>query len=297
MITFEVLFITISHYYFFENVRLSRRLDELTHMTNSNFFLTACSQILSKPESYIRCVHSGRANETKIAKLNEKQENAARARLSSYINDKRPFIFATPQTIERDLQMDDKGQFSKMVRLIVFDEAHRATGNYSYVNVMKMIYKHNRAMRVVGLSATPGNSDVQCQTIVNNLLISKVDYYHEGHEKLAPYTKNKKIVDQYLTIPPNIASLSGELENFCDTWNCHTFKSTFSVELKNGPQSVRVACQAAQINSGKMAAGYSKARYWSQVIKPGWIMFYLAMFYKYLRQYGVLTAFEVIIGR
>ena len=87
----------------------------------------------------------------------------AEGRLKSYIKDNRCFLFMTPQSLENDLQNDINGEFSKMVRLIVVDEAHRATGAYSYVNVIRQIYSQNRSFRIIGLSATPGNNEAQCQ--------------------------------------------------------------------------------------------------------------------------------------
>jgi ATP-dependent DNA helicase MPH1 len=37
------------------------------------------------------------------------------------------------------------------------DEAHRATGNYAYVNIIKKLEETFFGYRIVGLSATPGN--------------------------------------------------------------------------------------------------------------------------------------------
>ena len=42
--------------------------------------------------------------------------------------------------------------------LIYEDEAHRATGNYSYTNIIKHMEKINIGYRIIGLSATPGNT-------------------------------------------------------------------------------------------------------------------------------------------
>lgn len=57
-------------------------------------------------------------------------------------------MFATPQTIVSDMDVLSKNSFE----YIVFDEAHRAVGNYDYVNIAR--YFSNA--RTLGLTASPG---------------------------------------------------------------------------------------------------------------------------------------------
>jgi len=45
--------------------------------------------------------------------------------------------------------------------LVVFDEAHRATGKYAYSMVVKYLDELNTGFRILGLSATPGNDLTQ----------------------------------------------------------------------------------------------------------------------------------------
>jgi ATP-dependent DNA helicase MPH1 len=54
----------------------------------------------------------------------------------------------TPQTLDFDLQ-DGISDSSKIVLLVV-DEAHRASGNYAFCNVIQ-----KNGFRVLSLSATP----------------------------------------------------------------------------------------------------------------------------------------------
>ena len=39
---------------------------------------------------------------------------------------------------------------------VVLDEAHKAQGNYAYVDVVTQLWESSRRFRVLGLSATPG---------------------------------------------------------------------------------------------------------------------------------------------
>lgn len=58
--------------------------------------------------------------------------------------------------MENDLK---KNKFNhNSVSLIIFDEAHRATGNYSYTNIIRLLNVCKFGYRILGLSATPGNS-------------------------------------------------------------------------------------------------------------------------------------------
>lgn len=58
--------------------------------------------------------------------------------------------------MENDLR---KNRFDhKSISLVVFDEAHRATGDYSYTKIVKMLNKIQFGYRILALSATPGNT-------------------------------------------------------------------------------------------------------------------------------------------
>lgn len=43
----------------------------------------------------------------------------------------------------------------KLVTLVVIDEAHRATGNYSYCKLIEHLEKDGAGFRILALSATP----------------------------------------------------------------------------------------------------------------------------------------------
>lgn len=66
-------------------------------------------------------------------------------------------ITATPQTVENDILT---GRISlEDVVLLVFDEAHRAVGNYSYVFIAKEYLKTAKHPLVLGLTASPGSDE------------------------------------------------------------------------------------------------------------------------------------------
>lgn len=69
--------------------------------------------------------------------------------------DKRVF-FITPQILQNDLdRIEDLGSH---IRCLVFDEAHKARGNYAYCEIIRKLTVTNKCFRVLALSATPGAS-------------------------------------------------------------------------------------------------------------------------------------------
>lgn len=80
-------------------------------------------------------------------------------------------VFATPQVIGNDLKaglynLDD-------VAFCIFDEAHRAVGNYSYVEVAERC--RDAGVRILGLTASPGSKRTKIEDILTALNIEKVE--------------------------------------------------------------------------------------------------------------------------
>ena len=72
------------------------------------------------------------------------------------------------------------------------DEAHRAIGNFAYVTIVKYL-KDKVPVRLIGLSATPGNNIGKIQDVINNLCISKFEAKDEDDEDVKPYVYSKCI--------------------------------------------------------------------------------------------------------
>lgn len=95
----------------------------------------------------------------------------------------------TPQTMVNDL---NRGIIDiKKIVLVVFDEAHRATGDYAYSLIQKKIRETGGICRTIALSATPGNSISTVKEVLDNLNITKIEIRTE--EELQKYLKHKEI--------------------------------------------------------------------------------------------------------
>ena len=104
---------------------------------------------------------------------------------------KKRVFFMTPQTLINDLKsgMCDP----KNVVLLVVDEAHRATGNYAYVEVVRFIQRFNTSFRVLALTATPGASIETVQEVIDGLIISRIEIRTEESLDIRQYVHSRKI--------------------------------------------------------------------------------------------------------
>eukprot|EP00826_Nyctotherus_ovalis_P010427 TRINITY_DN12748_c0_g5_i1.p1 TRINITY_DN12748_c0_g5~~TRINITY_DN12748_c0_g5_i1.p1 ORF type:complete len:704 (+),score=175.44 TRINITY_DN12748_c0_g5_i1:47-2113(+) len=126
-------------------------------------------------------------NESHIGQLTGKQNKKERSRV--YATAK--VFFMTPQTLANDLK---SGLVEKdKVTCVVFDEAHRATGNYAYCIIVKELMEAKTGYRIVALSATPGPNIQSIQQIIENLCIAKVEARSEEDVDVKPYTHCKNI--------------------------------------------------------------------------------------------------------
>jgi Fanconi anemia group M protein len=95
-------------------------------------------------------------------------------------------IVSTPQVIQNDLIA---GRISlSEVSLVIFDEAHRAVGNYAYVYIGKIYPKQRDENNLVlGMTASPGNEAKKILKVCKNLNIEGVEIRSEYDPDVLPY--------------------------------------------------------------------------------------------------------------
>lgn len=99
-------------------------------------------------------------------------------------------FFMTPQTIVNDLKSGICDP--KRLVLLVVDEAHRATGSYAYVEVVKFLQRFNSSFRVLALTATPGASIEGVQEVIDGLAISRIEIRTEESLDIREYVYARK---------------------------------------------------------------------------------------------------------
>ncbi len=98
-------------------------------------------------------------------------------------------IVSTPQVIQNDLLT---GRYDlKDVSLVIFDEAHRARGNYSYVHVAE-IYRRDRQAAgkgplTMGTTASPGGTTEAIREVCANLGFTRTEVRSEEDPDVKPY--------------------------------------------------------------------------------------------------------------
>ncbi|MHA1448279.1 MAG: ERCC4 domain-containing protein [Candidatus Hodarchaeales archaeon] len=117
-------------------------------------------------------------------------------------------VVGTPQTLSNDLLFDrlDLKTFS----FLAFDEAHRATGNYAYVKIIKLAEDLGilKKLHIVGFTATPGNSKEQILQILQNLKITNVLMKSSSDPDVRKYSSIHEPVVEWVDLPePYLESL------------------------------------------------------------------------------------------
>ncbi|XP_073275949.1 DEAD-box ATP-dependent RNA helicase FANCM isoform X2 [Primulina huaijiensis] len=104
--------------------------------------------------------------------------------------DKRVF-FVTPQVLEKDIQSGSC--LVKHLVCLVIDEAHRATGNYSYSVAVRELMDVPVQLRILALTATPGSKQQAIQCVIDSLQIATLEYRSESDHDVLPYVHERKI--------------------------------------------------------------------------------------------------------
>ena len=90
--------------------------------------------------------------EVPLDQICELTGNLAKAKRAEAYKSCRVF-FMTPQTLQSDIESNLVG--AERIVCLIIDEAHRASGNYAYCNVIKQLEEIDVGFRILSLSATP----------------------------------------------------------------------------------------------------------------------------------------------
>jgi Fanconi anemia group M protein len=114
-------------------------------------------------------------------------------------------VAATPQVIGNDLAT---GGFPlDTFSLIVFDEAHRAVGDYPYVAIAKANREGPRA-RVLAMTASPGGNRRRIREVWASLGIERFEYRTELSPDVAPYIHGIGVETVPMSVPPEVRYLA-----------------------------------------------------------------------------------------
>jgi Fanconi anemia group M protein len=97
---------------------------------------------------------------------------------------------STPQVVVNDI-LSDRIRLSEF-SLVIFDEAHRATGDYAYVFIGER-YLRVPDGKTLGMTASPGSNPETIVTVYNNLNFNNVEIRNEYDPDVAPYVHDIKV--------------------------------------------------------------------------------------------------------
>lgn len=114
-------------------------------------------------------------------------------------------IISTPQGIQNDV-ISNKISL-KTVSLLIFDEAHRGTGDYSYVYLAHKYVKEAIKERILALTASPGSDEQVISDVINNLHIENIEIRTENDPDVKQYIQEKEINWMEVKLPEDFDNL------------------------------------------------------------------------------------------
>jgi Fanconi anemia group M protein len=118
-------------------------------------------------------------------------------------------IVSTPQVVENDL-LSDRLKLDD-VSLIIFDEAHRAVGNYAYVFVAEKYREQGQNQLVLGITASPGSKTAKIMEVCTNLNITYVEIRSEFDPDVLPYMHDINVNWVRVEVPDQIKLIIKQL--------------------------------------------------------------------------------------
>lgn len=117
-------------------------------------------------------------------------------------------VVATPQVVHNDIlsrRLDPAG-----LDWIVYDEAHRAVGDYPYLFIAKAA--RQGTPRALALTASPGHDARKVQAIRDALGLTHLEIRTAADRDVAPYVQAVDVEWETLPLPPQLARVSQRLQ-------------------------------------------------------------------------------------
>ena len=113
--------------------------------------------------------------------------------------------FMTPQVLQNDIISSSCSL--KDVCLIIFDECHRAVGDYAYCFIAKKYMEDAKNPQILGLTASPGSTEGKINEIKANLFIEHIEIRTEKDTDVKPYIQ--KVDNEWIKVklPPEFIEI------------------------------------------------------------------------------------------
>ncbi|MFH1505379.1 MAG: DEAD/DEAH box helicase [archaeon] len=114
-------------------------------------------------------------------------------------------IISTPQGMENDI-ITNRTPLED-VSLIVFDEGHRAVGDYAYVFIAKQYHKKSKYSRILSLTASPGSDMETITQVCQNLYIEEIELRTDEDPDVKQYVQEMELDWVKVDLPDSFKSI------------------------------------------------------------------------------------------
>lgn len=131
-------------------------------------------------------------------------EITPKKREGMYLTD---IVISTPQTIKNDLE---NGLLKAEFSLVIFDECHRAVGEYAYTFVADKLHTENTLF--VGLTASPGGKRARIKEVMDALRIENVEIRSHNDPDVESYVQKSVITWIPVDLSEHFRQIKHELD-------------------------------------------------------------------------------------
>ncbi|MFN7991605.1 MAG: helicase-related protein [Candidatus Micrarchaeia archaeon] len=128
-------------------------------------------------------------------------------RKEQYLTD---IVISTPQTVRNDLE---NGTLLPEFSLVIFDECHRAVGDYAYTQVAERL--HDAKTLFLGLTASPGGRMDRIREVMGALKIGNVEIRNHDDPDVAPYVQKSVVSWVPVDLSDHFRDIKKELDALC----------------------------------------------------------------------------------
>ncbi|MFX1275222.1 MAG: DEAD/DEAH box helicase [Promethearchaeota archaeon] len=119
--------------------------------------------------------------------------------------------FMTPQVFQNDII---SSLYSiQDVSLVIFDECHRAVGDYAYCYIAQKYINSSTSPQILGITASPGSTEEKINEIKQNLYIDHLEIRTEQDSDVKPYIYEVDNVWIKIKLPPEFLDIKKILED------------------------------------------------------------------------------------
>lgn len=161
-------------------------------------------------------------------------------------------IISTPQCIANDLECERYGMNG--FGLVIYDEAHRGTGNYAYVTVARHC---GPEIRSVGFTASPGSDMNKIEEVCMGLGFTGIDIRNDDDPDVAPYVHDTYVNKVYVNMPEELITVINHLKKIRDRY----FNELVHLHLadRNWPVSTKHMLTVGESLQKRLARGEKTA--------------------------------------